>query len=145
MIAIFLNKSNIMVKKLYDFEEFYKIGEELSKIDDEAHARSSINRDYYALFGESRRYLVEVRGKKYLKSKKRIHKKVCDALRFSRDPTEEYIGKILYMLKTARGFADYDWNEKDVDYFKEMLIQAQKEVPNGLESLKYLNNKYNNN
>lgn len=27
---------------MYDFEEFYNIGEELSKIDDEAHIRSAI-------------------------------------------------------------------------------------------------------
>ena len=52
-----------MVKAMYDFKEFYDVGEELSQKDDEAHIRSAINRDYYALFGESRRYLVEVRKK----------------------------------------------------------------------------------
>ena len=130
---------------MYNFEDFFLIGEELSKTDDESHAHPATNRDYYALFGESRKYLIEIRGKKYLKSKNRIHKKVCDALRFSKDSTEEYVGKILYILKTARGFADYDWNEKETAYFKEILIQAQKEVPNGLESLKYLKNKYKSN
>lgn len=127
---------------MYDFKEFYNIGEELSRSNDEAHIRSAINREYYALFGESRKYLVEVRGKKYLKTKKGIHKKVCDTLRFSKDTTEKYIGNILYNLKKVRGFADYDWDEKDTKYFKKMLIQTQKEVPNGLTSLEYLNNKY---
>ena len=41
---------------MYNFEEFYEIGEELSQYEDEAHIRSTINRDYYALFGESRKY-----------------------------------------------------------------------------------------
>lgn len=54
---------------MYDFEEFYEIGKELSAIDDESHIRSAINRNYYALFGESRKYLVEIRKKKILKQK----------------------------------------------------------------------------
>lgn len=29
-----------MVKTMYDFKEFYEIGEELSQIDDEAYIRS---------------------------------------------------------------------------------------------------------
>lgn len=130
---------------MYDFEEFYNIGEELSKIDDEAHIRSAINRDYYALFGESRKYLVEVKGKKYLKTKIGIHTKVCDTLRNSKDPTEKYIGGILLYLKKARGFADYDWNKKDMHYFEKILIQSRKDVPEGLDSLKYLIKKHSNN
>lgn len=82
-----------MVKTMYDFKEFYQLGEELAQTNDKVHIRTTINRDYYALFGESRRYLVEIRGKKYLKSKKRIHGKVCNTLMNSNDSTEEYIGK----------------------------------------------------
>lgn len=39
---------------MYDFKEFYEIGKELSAKDDESHIRSAINREYYALFGESK-------------------------------------------------------------------------------------------
>lgn len=60
---------------MYNFEEFYKIGKELSQREDEAHLRSAINRDYYSLFGESRRYLVEVKGKNILKLKKEFMEK----------------------------------------------------------------------
>ena len=127
---------------MYNFEEFYQIGEELSQQNDEAHIRSAINRDYYALFGESRKYLVEIRGKKYLTTKNGIPTKVCNALMFSKDSTEKYVGNILFNLKKARGYADYDWNKKDIIYFRKMLTQSRKEVPNGLTSLKYLNKKY---
>ena len=87
-----------MVKTMYDFNEFYELGEELAQVNDEVHIRTAINRDYYALFGESRRYLVEIRGKTYLTTKKGVHWKVCNTLMNSTDPTEEYIGKILYKL-----------------------------------------------
>lgn len=130
---------------MFDFEKFHNIGEELYKTDDEAHIRSALNRDYYSLFGESRKYLVEVRKKKYLKSKKGIHTKVCNALRNSKDPTENYIGDILNYLKNVRGFADYDWDKKDKSYFKNILNQSPKDVSDGLESLEYLNNKHKNN
>ena len=132
-------------EKMYDFNEFYKIGNELSLKDDEAHIRSAINRDYYALFGESRKYLVEVRGKKYLTTKNGVHTKVCNGLRFSKDPSEKYVGDILFHLKKVRGHADYDWTEKNIDYFKKSLVQTRNDVQNGLESLEYLNRKYANN
>jgi len=106
---------------MYDFEEFYQIGEELPQIEDEAHIRSAINRDYYSLFGESRRYLVEVKGKKYLETKIEIHTKFCDTLRYSDDLTEKYIGDTLFSLIEIRGFADYDWKEQDFKYFKKLL------------------------
>lgn len=131
-------------EKMYDFKEFYGIGEELSQTNDEAHIRSAINRDYYALFGESRKYLVEVRGKKYLTTRNGVHTKVCNALRFSKDPSEKYVGDILFNLKKVRGHADYDWNEKNIDYFKKSLFQTRNDVQNGLESLEYLNRKYAN-
>lgn len=128
---------------MYNFEEFYEIGEELNQKDDEAHIRSAINRDYYALFGESRKYLVEVRGKTYLKTKIGIHTKVCNALRYSKDSTENYIGDILFNLIEIRGFADYDWKEKDFRYFKKVLPGIKEDVKKGLESLEYLKDKYN--
>ena len=134
-----------MVKAMYDFKEFYDVGEELSQKDDEAHIRSAINRDYYALFGESRRYLVEVRKKKHLKTKKGIHGKVCNALISSRDPTENYIGELLLDLMKIRGFADYDWKNKNMTYFKKVFQKLQKDVHDGLESLEYLTKKYKNN
>ena len=130
---------------MYNFEEFYEIGEELAQSDDEAHIRSAINRNYYALFGESRRYLVEVKGKKYIKTKKGIHGKVCNALLASKDPTEEYIGELLLDLMKIRGFADYDWKNKDINYFKKVLPKLKKDVCDGLKSLKYLNRKYKKN
>lgn len=128
---------------MYDFEEFFHIGEELSEKSDESHIRSAINRDYYALFGESRRYLVEIKGKKHLKTKKGIHGKVCNALIQSKDPTEKYIGDILLNLIEIRGFADYDWKEKDFKYFKKVFPQLKEDVKKGLESLEHLKNKYN--
>lgn len=128
---------------MYNFEEFYEIGEELAQKDTEAHIRSAINRDYYALFGESRKYLVEVRGKKYLKTKIGIHTKVCNTLRYSKDSTENYVGDILFNLMEIRGFADYDWKEKDFDYFKKVFPRIKEDVKKGLESLEYLKDNYN--
>lgn len=127
-----------MVKTMYDFKEFYEIGEELSQIDDEAHIRSAINRDYYALFGESRKYLVEVKGKTYLTTKKGIHTKVCNALRYSNNSTEKYIGDLLFYLIEIRGFADYDWKEKNLDYFEKVFPKLKEDVKKGLDSLNYL-------
>lgn len=57
-------------------------------------------------------YLVEVKRKNYLKTKIGIHTKVCNELMRSNDPTENYVGNLLLKLKAARGYADYDWNEK---------------------------------
>lgn len=128
---------------MYEFEEFFDIGEELSLSNDEAHVRSAINRDYYALFGESRKYLVEIRKKEYLKTKIGIHTKVCNALRYSNDSTEKYIGDILFNLIEIRGFADYDWKEKDFNYFKKVFPKIKADVQKGLESLEFLKNKYN--
>ena len=128
---------------MYDFEEFYQIGEELSLTNDESHIRSAINRNYYALFGESRKYLVEIRKKDNLKTKTGIHTKVCNTLRYSKDPTEQYIGDILFNLIEIRGYADYDWKEKDFKYFKKVFPKLKKDVKNGLQSLNYLKNKYN--
>lgn len=128
---------------MFNFEEFYKIGQELSKTDDESHVRSAINRNYYALFGESRKYLVEIKEKKHLKSKNGIHGKVCNALRYSNDSTEKYIGDILFNLIEIRGLADYDWKEKDFKYFKKVFPKLEEDVKNGLESLEYLKKKNN--
>ena len=128
---------------MYNFEEFYDVWEELSNTKDEAHIRSAINRDYYALFGESRKYLIEVRKKKYLKTKIGIHTKVCNALRYSNDSTEKYIGDILFNLMEIRGFADYDWKEKDYNYFKKVFPKLKEDVKKGLESLKYLKKENN--
>lgn len=130
---------------MYDFNEFYEIGEELGLNDDEGHIRSAINRDYYALFGESRKYLVEVKGKIHLTTKKGIHGKVCGTLMNSNDPTEEYVGKMLFKLIPIRGAVDYEWKDYDFNYIKDIFPQIQKNVKKGLESIEYLNNKYNNN
>ena len=132
-----------MVKTMYDFKEFFDIGKELSKMDDEAHIRSAINRNYYALFGESRKYLVEIRKKKYLKTKNGIHGKVCNTLMYSNDLTENYLGNILFNLIEIRGFADYDWKDKDYNYFKKVLPGIKEDVKKGLESIEYLKDKYN--
>lgn len=128
---------------MYDFKEFFDIGKELSKMDDEAHIRSAINRNYYALFGESRKYLVEIRKKKYLKTKNGIHGKVCNTLMYSNDLTENYLGNILFNLIEIRGFADYDWKDKDYNYFKKVLPGIKEDVKKGLESIEYLKDKYN--
>lgn len=133
-----------MVKAMYDFKEFYDVGEELAQTGDEAHIRSAINRDYYALFGESRKYLVEVRKKKYLTTKKGIHGKVCNTLLASSDPTEKYLGKMLFKLIPIRGQVDYDWKNYNFEDIKNAFPQIQNEVKKGLESLEYLNDKYDN-
>ena len=127
---------------MYNFKEFYDIAEELNQTDDESHIRSAINRNYYSLFGESRKYLVEVKGKTYLTTKRGIHGKVCGTLMNSKDPTEKYIGQILLNLIEIRGFADYDWKEKDSNYFKAIQPKVKEDVEKGLESLEYLKNKY---
>ena len=132
-----------MVKTMYDFKEFFDIGKDLSKMDDEAHIRSAINRNYYALFGESRKYLVEIIKKKYLKTKNGIHGKVCNTLMYSNDLTENYLGNILFNLIEIRGFADYDWKDKDYNYFKKVLPGIKEDVKKGLESIEYLKDKYN--
>ena len=49
-----------------------------------------------------------------------------NTLRNSNDPTENYLGEILYYLKKVRGFADYDWDKKDINYFKK-IFRLRKE------------------
>lgn len=95
------------------------------------------------LFLENRKYLVEVRKKRHLETKKGIHGKVCGILLSSNDSTEQYVGGLLLTLIEIRGFADYDWKEKNSTYFRTVLPKVKKDVKDGLESLEYLKDKYN--
>lgn len=62
----------------------------------------------------------------------------------SKDPTEEYIGKLLQKSMKHRGFADYDWKEHDYTYFKISLSKIKEYSEKGLASIEYLNRKYEN-
>lgn len=56
---------------------------------------------------------------------------------------KKYIGDILFNLIEIRGIADYDWKEKDFNYFKKVFPKIKADVQKGLESLEFLKNKYN--
>ena len=106
--------------KMFDFSDYYDVGEYLVLINNEAHIRSGISRYYYSGFGYARLYLINEMNEYEYISRHEIHKRVCERLMESKNDTESSIGEKLNELRIIRNEADYDW-KLDRDYFLKKL------------------------
>ena len=89
---------------MFEWSDFSDVADDLSKNPEEAYLRSSIDRQYYSLFGSSREYLIKKRNKNYLKIGGRdIHQKVRDELLNSKDLNENE-----RLKPTRRKYKDID-------------------------------------
>lgn len=125
---------------MFDWKKFLILASILLAIGGEEYIRLAISREYYGLFGVLRRYLINVKNKYYLKSKKGdVHGKVFDELRNSNDATEKEVSKILNKLRVARNQADYD-DDFDIFHFLKFLRDNEKDLERALDTIDYFEN-----
>lgn len=124
---------------MFDFSNYYDVGDYLANISEEAYIRSGISRYYYSGFCSVRNYLVETMGETEFNNGYNIHKRICDRLIDSEDDTEVSIGEKLGDLKELRNYADYDWSI-DFDFFMVNLISVQRDSEIILEQVQALKN-----
>lgn len=123
---------------MFDFRKVRKVANLLAKIDGEEYNRSAIIRYYYSLFCCVRLYLIIVMGETNFSKGKHVHSRICDRLKESNDSTEYSLGKRLEKLRDLRNLADYDWYEKDSEYFRINVNFARKESEIGLQQVEIL-------
>ena len=120
---------------MFDFRKVFNVANYLSHFGGEEYSRSAISRYYYSLFGCARLYLILIMNEYEFGKGYNVHKRICNRLKNSDDPTECSLGKRLEKLKELRNLADYDWNEKDKEFFRKNLNYAKNETQRGLEQL----------
>lgn len=125
---------------MFDFRKVKDVADYLALKDGEEYDRSAISRYYYTLFGSARIYLILVLGELDFVKGRNVHRRICDRLICSSDPTEHSLGITLDKLRQIRNFADYDWETKDFSYFEEKLDFVKKESRIGLEQIEALRN-----
>ena len=125
---------------MFDFRNVKDVADYLALREGEEYSRSAISRYYYSLFGCSRLYLILIMHETEFISGKNIHKRICDRLKNSDDPTENSIGGILENLRQIRNQADYDWEKYDGSFVEKRLNFVKKESRIGLEQLEALKN-----
>ena len=123
---------------MFDFSKFCEIGDILAQIDDEAYIRSAIGRYYYSILCCARIYLVEIKNEYEFRSKHNIHRKICDYLMSSKNDTEQSIGEILDELREIRGYADYDWENKNYVFFASQLNDTKRNTKLVLDQINAL-------
>ena len=123
---------------MYDFRTFRKVADKLAQIDKEEYYRSAISRYYYSLFGCARLYLMLTMGEYQFARGRDVHQRMCNRLINSDDETERALGAILDKLKGLRNLADYDWDKKDCEFFKDNLFYVKRESERGLEQVESL-------
>ncbi len=64
-----------------------------------------------------------------------VHRRICDRLKYSDDPTEHSLGKTLDKLRQLRNLSDYDWENTDSEFFQNRLTFVQKESQIGLQQV----------
>ena len=94
---------------MFDFRRLRDVADYLAQMEGEEYDRSAISRYYYSLFGCVRLYLILILGETDFEYGKDIHKRICNRLINSNDPTEHSLGKSLDKLRQLRNMADYDW------------------------------------
>ena len=108
--------------------------------DDEEYVRSGISRYYYGVFGIIRRYLINVKGKYYLKSQSSdVHKNIFIELQSSDDATENEISDLFNKLRKARNEADYN-GEVNIVHFKKFLKDYNKDLEIITDAIEYFEN-----
>lgn len=123
---------------MFDFRRVRDVANVLYRMDGEEFDRSAISRYYYSLFGCCRLYLIIILGEYNFISGADIHKRICNRLKDSNNPTEHSLGTILDTLRQFRNLADYDWDKKDSDFFQEKLEYVKKESKVGLQQVEAL-------
>lgn len=123
---------------MFDFTKVYDVAVFLNQVEAEEYYRSAISRYYYSVFGCARVYLILIMGESKFRSHKNVHQKVCDRLKDSDNPTEGALGRILVELRNLRNFADYDWDEKDSDFFQKWINYAKKESKTAIQQVEAL-------
>lgn len=124
---------------MFDFSNYFDVGEYLVLINNEGNIRSGISRYYYSGFGYARLYLINTLNEYEFVSGYEIHRKVCERLMNSKNPTEASIGEKLNELRIIRNDADYDWN-LGIDYFNRKLASVQKKCLEIIEQIDSLKN-----
>lgn len=105
--------------------------------DDEEYVRSGISRYYYGVFGIIRRYLINVKGKYYLKSQSSdVHKNIFIELQSSDDTTENEISDLFNKLRKVRNEADYN-AEVNIVHFKKFLKDYNKDLEIITDAIEY--------
>lgn len=124
---------------MFDWKKFVVLAYLLIENGNEESIRSGISRLYYGFFGISRRYLINVKNKEYLRSKSGdIHFNVYTELLNSNDLTENEIAFILNKLRLIRNNADYDdCSRYGKEFFDNFLEANEKELVIAFEALEY--------
>lgn len=123
---------------MFDFRKVSDVADYLAGMNGEEYDRSAISRYYYSLFGSVRLYLILVLGETSFAYGYDIHRRICDRLIDSDDPTEHSLGKTLEKLRQLRNISDYDWETENSDFFDRKLDFVQKESRIGFEQLNAL-------
>lgn len=125
---------------MFDFRKVRDVADYLDLMEGEEYDRSAISRYYYSLFGCTRLYLVLIMQETEFLYGKDVHRRICDRLKQSDNPTENALGRILDDLRDIRNYADYDWDEVDSSFFKKRLNFVKKESKMGLDQINALKN-----
>ncbi|MBQ6345526.1 MAG: hypothetical protein IJI96_05370 [Methanobrevibacter sp.] len=125
---------------MFDWMKFVILALVLLNSDDEEYVRSGISRYYYGVFGIIRRYLINVKGKYYLKSQSSdVHKNIFIELQSSDDTTENEISDLFNKLRKVRNEADYN-AEVNIVHFKKFLKDYNKDLEIITDAIEYFKN-----
>ena len=123
---------------MFDWMKFVILA--LLNSDDEEYVRSGISRYYYGVFGIIRRYLINVKGKYYLKSQSSdVHKNIFIEHQSSDDTTENEISDLFNKLRKVRNEADYN-AEVNIVHFKKFLKDYNKDLEIITDAIEYFKN-----
>lgn len=123
---------------MHDFRRVMDVADYLSQMEGEEYNRSAISRYYYSVFGCTRLYLILILKEYEFCYRNDIHKRICERLANSNDDTEKSLGNSLDKLRELRNLADYDWYEKDAEFFMDNLHYVRSESLFGIEQLESL-------
>ena len=125
---------------MFDWKRFIVLGKMLCDIETEESIRTAIGRLYYGIFGIVRRYLINVKHKYYLEEYgAKVHKQVSNALKHSKDSTEQELSEILNRLRVFRNHADYD-DEYDKKFFSEFLFENKEDLEIAIDIANHFKN-----
>lgn len=114
---------------MFDWIKFVLLANQLLEDDNEESIRSAISRLYYGFFGISRRYLINVKNKNYLRRKDNmIHYTAYKELLNSTDVNENQIAQILNKLRLVRNNADYDDVFHSKEFFENFLEANEDDI-----------------